>query len=51
LDGGNLETVQNFWALMGVRTHDWTAQTQAWDPISLTWNLQKNFFELLEEYF
>jgi hypothetical protein len=36
---------------MGVRTHDWAIQTEAWDLTSLTWNLHKIFFEYLEPLF
>jgi hypothetical protein len=43
--------VQNFWTLMGILTHDRAIWTEAWDPISLTWNLHRIFFELLEAHF
>jgi hypothetical protein len=36
---------------MGVQAHDWAIWTEAWDPTSLTWNLHKIFFELLEAHF
>jgi hypothetical protein len=36
---------------MGVLTHVWTVQMEAWDPTFLTRNLHRIFFEFLEAHF